>query len=73
MWKTGGIFGPQLLLLMYLQMPVPIVAEDSAVVTFMRTGPIMFHVEPLTTLTPRNWLQLSWLPRPGAMSGPTTI
>ena len=45
MGKIGDIFGPQPLLLMYLPMPVPMVAEDYAAVTrFMRTGPMTFHV-----------------------------
>ena len=44
MGKTGDIFGPQPLPLMYLPMPVPMLAEPSAAVTcFMHTGPMMFH------------------------------
>ena len=44
MGKTGDIFGPQPLPLVYLSMPVPMLAEPSAAVTcFMHTGPMMFH------------------------------
>ena len=55
MGKTGDIFGPQPVILMYLPMPIPMVAEDSVAITcFMRTGPMMFHVKHFTILTPNH-------------------